>query len=115
VPLDATVVILSKGDSELLQLGGPTAWHFPQREDGVYAGYYPSDSAAAIAHLELLRKKGADYLIFPQIAFWWLDHYSAFRRHLESNYPIVTREKDTCLIFAWRTKPRVGTSRSGIC
>jgi predicted RNase H-like nuclease (RuvC/YqgF family) len=46
VPHDATVLVVSKGDDRLLELGGPRSWHFPQNERGVYAGYHPVDSEA---------------------------------------------------------------------
>lgn len=101
---EATVIVVSKGDDELLQLGARQAWHFPQRDDGAYLGYYPSDSAAAIKHLEALREKGGEYLLFPASAFWWLDHYTAFRRHLESNYPVALKDEETCLVFALNRK-----------
>ncbi|HEX6385854.1 MAG TPA: glycosyltransferase [Anaerolineae bacterium] len=102
LPPDATVIVVSKGDSELLKLNGRRAWHFPQREDGVYAGYYPTDSVAAITHLEALRARGADYLLFPSTSFWWLEHYQAFGQHLESRYRVVVHQEDTCLVFALR-------------
>ena len=100
VPADATVVVVSKGDNELLNLDGRRAWHFPQGGNGKYAGFYPADSAAAIAHLEELRAGGAKYLIFPSVAFWWLDHYAQFKQHLESHYSEIGRCKDVCLIYA---------------
>ena len=60
LPSDATVLVVSSGDDELLKLGANRrGWHFPQMEDGTYAGYHPGDSAEAIAHLEALREKGA--------------------------------------------------------
>jgi len=41
VPGGATVAIVSRGDDELLELPDERrGWHFPQRADGVYAGYY---------------------------------------------------------------------------
>src|SRR5947207_15858862 len=76
LPADAVVAVVSRGDHELLDLGGRLAWHFPRREDGVYAGYHPADSAAAIAHLEGLRDRGAEFLAFPATALWWLEHYA---------------------------------------
>jgi hypothetical protein len=100
LPPDATVLVVSKGDEELTQLCGRRAWHFPQREDGIYAGFYPADSAAAIEHLEGLRRKGAQFVLFPSTAFWWLEHYQDFRRHLETRYRLVIRKEDTCLVFA---------------
>jgi GT2 family glycosyltransferase len=101
IPSGTTVVVLSRGDDELLELDGRRGWHFPLDEEGRYAGSYPANSAEAVAHLEELRAKGADYLLFPRPSFWWLDHYPEFRRHLEANYPTVVREDD-CLIFALR-------------
>ncbi|HEX6385857.1 MAG TPA: glycosyltransferase family 2 protein [Anaerolineae bacterium] len=98
LPPDATVLVASKGDEELLKLNGRRAWHFPQTEDGVYAGCYPADSAEAIAHLEALRRKGGDFLLLPATAFWWLDHYEDFRQHLEMQYPCIWRD-ECCLIF----------------
>jgi hypothetical protein len=65
LPSEATVIVVSKGDDELLKLDGQRAWHFPQNEEGVYAGYYPADGAQAIAHLEELRKKGASSCSSP--------------------------------------------------
>src|SRR6266542_3663969 len=65
VPPGATVAVVSKGDQKLLNIEGRQAWHFPQRADGVYAGYYPPDDASAIDHLETIRKKGADFLALP--------------------------------------------------
>ena len=107
VPPGATVLVASRGDDTLLRFeGGRQGWHFPQDDAGVYAGHYPADSAAAIAHLESLRAKGADFLLFPSTALWWLDHYDAFRRHLEERYRVVFRQDDTCLILALDSPPR---------
>jgi len=102
LPPEATVIVVSKGDEELLKLDGRRAWHFPQRDDGVYAGYYPASSAEAISHLEMLRSKGADYLLFPSAALWWLDHYVEFKQYLESRYREIVRQEDACLVFALR-------------
>src|ERR687893_3110227 len=84
LPINATVITVSKGDDELLKLDGRRGWHFPQARDGVYAGYHPPDSATAITHLEVLRSKGGDFLLFPSTAFWWLEHYKEFRQYLEN-------------------------------
>jgi hypothetical protein len=104
LPPDATVIVVSKGDSELLKLDGRNAWHFPQNDWGVYAGYYPANSAAAIAHLEALHQKGGQYLLFPRTALWWLDHYRELKEHLDKRYPVVTGPDDTCLIYSLRPK-----------
>jgi hypothetical protein len=98
LPSDAVVLVISKGDEELLKLGGRRAWHFPQTEDGAYAGQYPADSAEAIAHLESLRSRGADYLLLPSTASWWLEHYKEFKQHLERHYRSMLND-DSCAIY----------------
>jgi hypothetical protein len=102
LPADATVLIVSKGDDQLMNLEGRRAWHFPQTEGGVYAGYNPADSAAAVEHLEQLRAKGADFILFPHTARWWLDHYEDFRKHLEGRYQKVLDKEDVGVLFALR-------------
>ncbi len=99
LPPDANIIVVSKGDGELLELGeGRRGWHFPQNEEGVYAGYYPADSGEAISHLEELRSRGAQFLLFPGTAFWWLEEYEAFGRHLESRYRRVWND-EACIIY----------------
>lgn len=99
LPANATVLVVSRGDDALLKLDGQNGWHFPQKEDGVYAGYYPAESAEAIAHLEALREKGAEYLLFPSTSLWWLDHYTEFAYHLQTRYKVTVQRDDTCWIF----------------
>lgn len=102
LPTEATVIVVSKGDDELLALDGRRAWHFPQGDDGVYAGFYPASSAEAIGHLEMLRSKGGDYLLFPSASLWWLDHYVEFKQYLEESYRKIVRQEDACVVFALR-------------
>lgn len=115
VPPGATIAVVSKGDEQLLKLEGLQTWHFPRRDDGVYAGHHPADSAAAIAHLEKLRDKGADYFLLPQTAFWWLDHYREFGDHLGTRCRLVVRQEDACIIYALREAgaPRHETAQAG--
>jgi phytanoyl-CoA dioxygenase PhyH len=94
----ATVLVVSRSDDELLRLDDRQGWHFPQDEKGAWAGYYPGDSAEAIAHLQELQAKGAEYLVFPAAAFWWLEHYREFGQYLESRHRTVAHGED-CLIF----------------
>ena len=98
VPADATLLVVNKGDEDLVTLDSRRAWPFPQTSDGTYAGEYPRNATLAIEHLEDLRLRGAEYLVFPKTAFWWLDHYEAFREHLESGYSTVLRH-ESCIIF----------------
>jgi hypothetical protein len=99
VPPGVTLLVVSRGDEDLVKLEGYTGWHFPRGADGRYAGFYPKDSVAAIEHLEALRAAGGGYLVFPQTAFWWLDHYDDFKQHLEKNYRVLVRRAEACLVF----------------
>src|SRR5262249_27217988 len=77
---------------------------------GVYAGHHPASSMAAIAHMEVLRSKGADYFLLPNTMFWWLDHYVDFTRYLETHYRLVARQEDACAIFSLRSEAKSGGS-----
>jgi hypothetical protein len=100
IPADGSVVVVSRGDAELLRLGARSAWHFPQTPDGRYAGFHPESSAQAIEQLERLRRTGAEYLLFPSSAFWWLEHYKGLRRHLDERCSLVAWQDGACAIFA---------------
>ncbi len=61
---------------------------FHRREDGAYAGHHPADSDACIVELERLRQRGADFLLIPETALWWLQHYTRFAEHLRQHYAV---------------------------
>jgi len=82
LPTQATVAVVSRGDDALLDLGGATGWHFPVTSDGRWAGHYPANTASAVEQVEAMRLAGAEYLLLPAPAFWWLDHYSGLADHL---------------------------------
>lgn len=104
-PAGSTVLVVSRGEPGLVQIEGRRGWHFPQTNGGVYAGHYPADSDAAIEHLDALRKKGAEFLVLPGTAFWWLEHYEGFRAHLDRECLPVWSD-DRCVIYKLsRTSP----------
>ncbi len=94
LPSGSTVAVVSRGDEELVRLSGRTGWHFPNRGDGVWAGFYPGTDAEAVSHLRALRRRGADYLLLPEPAFWWLDHYDGLRVHLDREGEEIMRTED---------------------
>jgi GT2 family glycosyltransferase len=104
VPRGAKVLVVSKGDDELLRYEGRDGWHFPQTEGGAYAGHHPADSAAAIAQLERLRGRGAEFLLLPRTALWWLEHYAEFGRHLSARYRLIPC--DGCCVLYQLDGPR---------
>jgi 2-polyprenyl-3-methyl-5-hydroxy-6-metoxy-1,4-benzoquinol methylase/predicted nucleic acid-binding Zn-ribbon protein len=112
-PPDATVIVISKGDPELLKLGSRKAWHFPQTADGVYAGFHPATSEEAISHLEDLRERGGEFLLFPATSLWWLGHYVDFRDYLESRYRMAATVDDVCMIVDVRTRHAPSVPGSG--
>lgn len=98
LPPRANVMVVSRGDEDLLQLDGRQGWHFPQTREGVYAGHHPGDSAEAITHLETLKERGGGFVLFPRTAFWWLSHYDDFHRHLEDRHDRIWRD-DYSIIY----------------
>ena len=64
---------------------------FPQH-DGQYAGP-PADDGSAIDELERLRERGAMFAVIAWPAFWWLEHYPAFRQHLAAHYRCVRHDE----------------------
>jgi hypothetical protein len=103
VPANAGLVVVSKGDPELLKLGeSRRAFHFPQDEAGRYAGHHPATSEDAITGLDRFHSSGADYVVLPATASWWLDHYTGLKQHLETAYDVVFDRSDTCVIYLRR-------------
>jgi glycosyltransferase involved in cell wall biosynthesis len=99
VPVDGKMAVVSKGDDDLLKFLGCGAGHFPQDAAGNYSGYHPQNSADAILHVEHVRADGSGFLLFPNTAFWWLDHYDGLREHLFGRYKVMYKD-ESCLIFA---------------
>jgi hypothetical protein len=99
VPPGSSLLVVSKGDGALLDLPGMNALHFPGDGSGGYAGHHPLDSAAAIAELEARRRAGAEFLVMPATARWWLDFYADFAGHLASHGELVADVPDACLIY----------------
>jgi glycosyltransferase involved in cell wall biosynthesis len=86
VPRDGVVMVVSKGDNSFSSFDGRSGCHFPETSSGLYAGFHPRDSDAAIELLEASIAKGRQYLLFPGTALWWFDHYAGFRSYLETRY-----------------------------
>jgi GT2 family glycosyltransferase len=99
VPPGSAVLVVSRGDETLVDLPDREGRHFPQEPDGTYAGRHPVDGAEAIAQLEAQRELGAGYLVIPQTDAWWLQHYTAFGRHLREHYEALTHPGAPCLVF----------------
>jgi hypothetical protein len=110
LPRDAKVVVVSENVDALLELGEQReGWHFPHVPGGTAHGDNPQDSAAAIAQLEGLREEGAQFLLFPEPARWWLEEngYKEFQQYLNRHFRCVVDWKGTesvCIIFNLRER-----------
>jgi tRNA (mo5U34)-methyltransferase len=100
VPEAAIVLVATEGDESLLMLDGRCAWNFPQSRDGGYAEEPRFGADGAVAHLEQLRREGAQYLLFPSRALAWLERQPQLAEHLESNCRTAAREEGVGLLFA---------------
>jgi hypothetical protein len=107
VPTGAKVLVVSRGDHRLIGLSGLRAEHFPQDVTGSYAGHYPRDGVAAVAHLEALRAAGAEFLAVPATAFWWFDHYADLFSYLR---PLVVHADDDVAIYDLRLPTKKGAA-----
>lgn len=108
VPEGSRVLIVSRGEESLLRLGRRDTGHFPQSPTGFYAGHYPADGAAAVAHLEELRAAGAQYLAIPAEASWWLEHYPELRELLEREGEMLAGDREVARVYA--LPPKEGAS-----
>jgi GT2 family glycosyltransferase len=104
LPAEANIAVVSKGDDRLVQLPGKNAKHFPQADGGGYTGFHPANSQDAIDQLESARGCGVEFLLFPNSALWWLDHYNDFASYLRVSFRILDTDRSTCLIFDLRKR-----------
>jgi ATP-binding cassette, subfamily B, bacterial len=107
VPPGAKVAVISKGDDEFLKLGKRTGFHFPAADNGSYSGFYPKDSAEAVAQVIALRRQGCEFFVVPETARWWLNHYGGLQQYLEDHGVVFAEVASTCVVY--RFVPRTAT------
>jgi hypothetical protein len=98
-PVGAIVLVVSKGDEDLLGFDGRSGWHFPRAATGQYAGHHPLDGTWAVEHLESLRSAGGAYLIVPSTYYWWFEHYPELELHLRGRYERIDAPEEVCRIY----------------
>jgi hypothetical protein len=98
VPDGEQVLVVSRGDASLLDIGRP-AGHFPQTAAGEYLGHHPASSAEAIEQLEQLRSGGATFVVFPRTGLWWLEHYRGLLDHLERTSTLLVLDDEAGAVF----------------
>ena len=85
-------------DEALVGSDGHEVWPFSQLDDGTRSDHHPAGDEEAIADLERLRERGADYLVLPATSLWWLDRYEGFRQHLQ-RYPCRSEDPESAVIY----------------
>jgi hypothetical protein len=89
VPAGGDVMVVSKGDGNLLQFDGRPAATFrrprPASTPVITRETAPPRSRRSTRPIE----RGHQYLLFPGTSLWWLDHYDGFR-------PLSTRAIRGC-------------------
>ncbi|HEX5593781.1 MAG TPA: hypothetical protein VFX35_10585 [Solirubrobacterales bacterium] len=110
-PVGAIVLVVSKGDEDLVRFEGRSGWHFPRASTGQYAGHHPLDGRWAVEHLEALRASGGAYLVLPSTYYWWFEHYPELERHLRERYERLSSPEEICRVYRLlelpATAPRV--------
>jgi hypothetical protein len=98
VPEGATVLIVDRGDEELMAVEGRRMHHLPRNPDGSPAWHQPEDGDDLLEQIAREHSQGAGYLAIPATSLWWLDHYSGFAEHLERECRLLARTRD-CAVF----------------
>jgi hypothetical protein len=105
-PENARILVVARGDDDLLDLEGRLGGHFPQDDEGRFAGWYPATSEEAVSLLEGARSRGWQYLVFPRHSMWWLRHYSGLADHLRRYAEVL--QNDACLIVQVSSPAQIG-------
>jgi succinoglycan biosynthesis protein ExoV len=101
LPMGRSFILVDEakwGDGEIL--AGRHAIRFLER-NGQYWGH-PQDDKVAIRELERIRQQGASSIVFAWHTFWWLDHYTGLKHHLQSKYR-CTLSNERIVIFELRS------------
>jgi hypothetical protein len=108
VPRGKTFVLVDNGFA-LAHDGGRRSLPFPER-GGAFNGF-PADDAEAIAELERLRRKGAEFFVLPTRSSYWLDAYPGLRDYLCTHARPVA-ESERSRVFDLRAVRRADNALS---
>jgi GT2 family glycosyltransferase len=95
----AVVSVISKGDERMVRVPCGSARHFPATPDGSFVWFHPANDDDAISALVDDENAGLTHLVFPEPAFWWLDHYTGFKGYLAERYDLVPTASANVLVF----------------
>jgi hypothetical protein len=96
IPEDATLVLIDEAAFGNQTLERRRVLPFIERE-GAYWGP-PDDDDTAILEFERMRTQGARYVVVGWPAFWWLDYYAGFFKHVRAQSSCIL-STDRVFIF----------------
>jgi SAM-dependent methyltransferase len=106
VPAGTRVVVVDQNEIGPALLPGREVVPFLER-NGIYWGL-PADDREALREFKRLRDSGAKFVVVAWPAFWWLEYYKGWARHL-GEYPRVLENERLIIIDirdSWRTYGR---------
>ena len=113
VPHGASMLVISRGDSALVDVDGVRGRHFPCDASGRWAGYYPADDEEAVEWLMRETAEGARYLAVPATSLWWLDYYEGLTEHLARTAVVVEDGVDTVRIYRLASGAETNSAAAG--
>jgi SAM-dependent methyltransferase len=115
LPGDAAVAVASKGDDNLLCLGGRRGTHLPADPKGAYAGFHPASSEDLLRELSVWVARGGDHLVIPATSTWWLEHYSQFAAVLAKEWENLCAPPMLGLVYRSQLRREDVSFRCNLC
>jgi hypothetical protein len=103
VPEGAEVLVISRGDPNLVDLAARRGRHFPADLSGAWAGFHPALGAAATTLDD--QRGDADHLVVPATAAWWFQTYPELVDLLAGGRCLVD---EPGIGSIWELPPRAG-------
>ena len=85
LPREKPFVLIDDVQFGAQRIGGRRVLPFLEKNGSFWGP--PGDDQSAIDELERMRQQGASAVVIVWPAFWWLDAYPGFYRHLQGRYP----------------------------
>jgi glycosyltransferase involved in cell wall biosynthesis len=99
IPKNSSIVLIDES-----MISKNALWEFDVHpfleRDGEYWGN-PPDDTTAISELTRMRSDGADFIVFVEPAFWWLEYYHEMDTYLDRHFPRLLTS-DSLVIFDLR-------------
>jgi glycosyltransferase involved in cell wall biosynthesis len=107
VPKASRCAVVTGGEEWILKIADHPVVGFPDPDQRAQAEGR-SRGEVALSDLEELRSKGADFLVVPSRASWWVDRVKELKQHLDTCQRAF--QNDSCVIYALRAGERIAES-----